>query len=189
MADLTREQQREALHRAIWGIANKVRGSIDAWDFKQYVLGMLFYRYLSEDFAYYIDKDEREAGDADFSYAKLSDEDAAMDEDEIADLVTEKGCFILPSQLFENVWTYAKDADSNGTLDTCDLNTILSNTLSAIEASSAGSPAEEDFKGLFDDFDTSSKRLGNSVANRNKRLLQLMDGIGGMDLGCRTANC
>jgi len=183
MADTAREQQREALHRAIWGIANKVRGAIDAWDFKQYVLGMLFYRYLSEDFAYYIDKDEREAGDADFSYAELSDKDASMDENEIADLVREKGCFILPSQLFCNVWAYAKKMDAQNKLAESDLNTLLSNTLSAIEASSVGFESEEDFRGLFDDFDTSSKRLGNTVANRNKRLLQLMDGIGEMDLG------
>ena len=172
MAGLTREQQREQLHRTIWGIANEVRGSIDAWDFKQYVLGMLFYRYISEDFAYYIDKGEHEAGDSDFSYAKLSDEDAACDEAERDDLVREKGCFILPSQLFCNVWAYAKGMDAKGKLDESDLNTLLSNTLSAIEASSVGFESEEDFRGLFDDFDTSSKRL-----------LQLMDGIGGMDLG------
>ena len=183
MAGLTREQQREQLHRTIWGIANEVRGSIDAWDFKQYVLGMLFYRYISEDFAYYIDKGEHEAGDAEFSYAKLPDEEAVYDEAERDDLVREKGCFILPSQLFCNVWAYAKGMDGKGKLDESDLNTLLSNTLSAIEASSVGFESEEDFRGLFDDFDTSSKRLGNSVAMRNKRLLQLMDGIGGMDLG------
>ena len=183
MAGLTREQQRDQLHRTIWGIANEVRGSIDAWDFKQYVLGMLFYRYISEDFAYYIDKGEREAGDLDFCYAELSDEDAACDEDERDDLVREKGCFILPSQLFCNVWAYAKDMDAKGKLAESDLNTLLSNTLSAIEASSVGFDSEEDFRGLFDDFDTSSKRLGNTVAMRNKRLLQLMDGIGSMDLG------
>ena len=183
MPETTRDQQRAELHKAIWGIANDVRGSIDAWDFKQYVLGMLFYRYLSEDFAWYIDKDEREAGNEGFSYAGLSDEEASSDVEEIDDLVKEKGCFILPSQLFCNVWAYAKDADSRGKLDESNLNTILANTLSAIESSSAGYESEEDFRGLFDDFDTSSKRLGNSVPNRNRRLLQLMNGVGNMDLG------
>ena len=183
MADMTRDQQRAELHKAIWGIADEVRGSVDAWDFKQYVLGMLFYRYLSEDFDYYISKDEIEAGDAGFSYASLTDDEAEMDEDERADLIREKGCFIYPSQLFCNVWAYAKKADRDGSLAESNLNTIIHNTLSAIEASSVGSPAEDDFRGLFDDFDTSSKRLGNSVAARNKTLLALLNGIGNMDLG------
>ena len=183
MADKTHDQQRAELHRAIWGIADDVRGSVDAWDFKQYVLGMLFYRYLSEDFDYYISRDEVEAGNAGFSYADLSDEDAEMDPEEVEDLVREKGCFIRPSQLFRNVWRDARRAADEGRLAESDLNTTLSNTLSAIERSSVGFPSEEDFKGLFDDFDTSSKRLGNSVAARNKTLLALMDGIGGMDLG------
>lgn len=183
MAETTRDQQRAELHRTIWGIADEVRGSVDAWDFKQYVLGMLFYRYLSEDFDYYISKDEIEAGNDGFSYAALSDEEAEMDPEEVADLVSEKGCFIRPSQLFCNVWAYAREADAKGTLAECGLNTRLSNTLAAIERSSVGSKAEEDFKALFDDFDTTSKRLGNSVAARNKTLLALMNGIGNMRLG------
>ena len=183
MADMTRDQQRAELHKSIWGIADNVRGSVDAWDFKQYVLGMLFYRYLSEDFDHYVSKDEIEAGNAGFSYAALSDEDAEMAPEEVEDLIREKGCFIRPSQLFCNVWAKAKKADAEGRLAESDLNTTLSNTLSAIERSSVGFPSEEDFKGLFDDFDTSSKRLGNSVAARNKTLLALMDGIGTMPLG------
>ncbi|MBQ2681996.1 MAG: type I restriction-modification system subunit M [Eggerthellaceae bacterium] len=160
-----------------------MRNGIDAWDFKQYVLGMLFYRYISEDFAYYIDSGEIEAGKTAFSYAALKDEDFELDDEEHDDLIKEKGCFIYPSQLFCNVWAFAKKAEKDGTLAESNLNTILHNTLDAIEHSSVGFAAEEDFQGLFDDFDTSSKRLGGTVGERNKRLLKLMDGIGNMDLG------
>lgn len=183
MTGMTREQQRAEIHRTIWGIAETVRNGIDAWDFKQYVLGMLFYRYISEDFAHYIDSDEIEAGDDGFSYAALKDEDFELDDEEHDDLIKEKGCFIYPSQLFCNVWAFAKKAEKDGTLAESNLNTILHNTLDAIEHSSVGFAAEEDFQGLFDDFDTSSKRLGGTVGERNKRLLKLMDGIGNMDLG------
>ena len=141
MADMTREQQRAEIHRTIWAIADKVRNSVDAWDFKQYVLGMLFYRYISEDFAYYIDVDEIASGDTGFSYAALSDEDAEMDPEEVEDLVREKGCFIKPSQLFCNVWKSARKAADEGRLAESDLNTTLSNTLSAIEQSSVGFPS------------------------------------------------
>ena len=183
MSDMTREQQRAEIHRTIWGIAEAVRNGIDAWDFKQYVLGMLFYRYISEDFAHYIDVEEIEAGNVGFSYAALKDEDFELDDDDRDDLIKEKGYFIYPSQLFCNVWAFAKRAEEKGILAESNLNIILHNTFNAIEHSSVGFAAEEDFRGLFDDFDTSSKRLGGTVKERNERLLKLMDGIGGMDLG------
>ncbi len=183
MTDMTRDQQRAEIHRTIWGIAETVRNGIDAWDFKQYVLGMLFYRYISEDFAHYIDSGEIEAGNDGFSYAALKDEDFELDDEDHDDLIKEKGCFIYPSQLFCNVWAFAKKAEKDGTLAESNLNTILHNTLDAIEHSSVGFAAEEDFRGLFDDFDTSSKRLGGTVGERNKRLLKLMNGIGGMEFG------
>lgn len=179
MADMIRDQQRAELHKAIWGIADKLRGSVDGWDFKAYVLTTLFYRYISEEFARYIDEGEHDAGDADFSYAALSDEEAQMSDEERTELIREKGLFIKPSQLFENVRATAhkaKAADS-------DLNIVLANTFKEIEESAVGHPSEDDIRGLFDDFDTSSKKLGNTVEQRNKKLLDLMDGIGEMDLG------
>ena len=115
MADNRKEQERDELHRTIWGIANDLRGSVDGWDFKQYVLGMLFYRYISENFANYINDGEREAGDTDFDYARLSDSDAEQARD---DLIKTKGFFILPSQLFCSVRSRAP-LDEN-------LNVILS---------------------------------------------------------------
>lgn len=177
------EQQRNELHRSIWGIAEDLRNTVDAWDFKQYVLGMLFYRYLSEDFAAYINEEEVASGNLGFDYASLSDEEAEMSEEDKEDLIKEKGCFIYPSQLFCNVWEYAKKAKDKNQLPESNLNTMLHNTLTAIEHSSNGYPAEEDFRGLFDDFDTSSMRLGNSVPARNETLLKLLNGIGNMDLG------
>ena len=115
MADNRKEQERDELHRTIWGIANDLRGSVDGWDFKQYVLGMLFYRYISENFANYINDGEREAGDADFDYAWLSDSDAEQARD---DLIKTKGFFILPSQLFCSVRSRAPlDENLNETLE------------------------------------------------------------------------
>ena len=115
MADNRKEQERDELHRTIWGIANDLRGSVDGWDFKQYVLGMLFYRYISENFANYINDGEREAGDADFDYAQLSDSDAEQARD---DLIKTKGFFILPSQLFCSVRSRAPlDENLNETLE------------------------------------------------------------------------
>lgn len=181
--DMTRDQQRAELHKAIWNIADKLRGSVDGWDFKAYVLTTLFYRYISEEFARYIDEGEAAAGDVDFSYAALTDEEAEMSDEERDELIREKGLFIKPSQLFENVRAEAHKlfktvgaADSN-------LNTTLANAFQAIEESAIGFPSEDDIRGLFDDFDTSSKKLGNTVEQRNKKLLDLMDGIGNMDLG------
>ena len=172
MEDKKREQEREELHRTIWKIANDLRGSVDGWDFKQYVLGMLFYRYISENFADYINRGEWEAGDPDFDYALLPDEEAEQARE---DLITTKGFFILPSQLFANVRGRAP-RDEN-------LNETLEAVFRAIEDSAKGSPSEDDFKGLFDDIDVNSNKLGATVAERNKRLVMLLDGIGEMKLG------
>ena len=167
-----KEQERAELHRTIWGIANDLRGSVDGWDFKQYVLGMLFYRYISENLSAYVDRDERAAGNANFRYAGLSDTDA---ESARGDLVRTKGFFILPSQLFENVRARAAK-DEN-------LNETLSAIFRAIEASSQGTESEDDFRGLFDDLDVNSNKLGATVTKRNETLVKLMDGVGEMKLG------
>ena len=167
-----KEQEREELHRTIWGIANDLRGSVDGWDFKQYVLGMLFYRYISENLAAYVNKGEWDAGDKDFDYASLSDKKAKEARD---DLVAVKGFFILPSQLFANVRKRAP-GDEN-------LNETLGKVFKAIEASSRGTESEDDFAGLFDDIDVNSKKLGNTVDERNKKLVKLMNGVGEMKLG------
>ncbi len=179
MASTSAETQRAELHKSIWKIANDLRGAVDGWDFKAYVLCMLFYRYISEDITRYIDDGEHDAGDEDFSYAAMRDEDAAGAADEI---VREKGYFILPSQLFGNVRALGhREAEKNA--DQLDLNIVLGDTFDAIESSAVGTDSEEDMKGLFADFDPNSKKLGNSVAECNRRLLDLMDGIGDMELG------
>ena len=167
-----KEQERAELHRTIWGIANDLRGSVDGWDFKQYVLGMLFYRYISENLAGYINANEREAENPDFDYAKLSDAEA---EAARAEMVETKGFFILPSQLFQNVRQRASN-DEN-------LNETLEKVFNAIEASAQGTPSEEDLKGLFDDLDVNSNKLGANVAKRNEKLVKLMNSIGEMRLG------
>lgn len=172
MADNKKEQEREELHKAIWNIANDLRGSVDGWDFKQYVLGIMFYRYISENITNYINHDEHEAGNADFDYAELSDEEA---EQARADMVKTKGFFILPSQLFANVRKRApKDENLNETLE---------KVFQSIEASAQGTESEDDFKGLFDDIDVNSNKLGATVAKRNDKLVKLLDGIGEMKLG------
>lgn len=172
MANNIKEQERAELHRTIWGIANDLRGSVDGWDFKQYVLGMLFYRYISENLTGYINAGEREAGDESFEYAKLSDQDAEQARE---DLVRTKGFFMLPSELFENVHRNAAN-DEN-------LNETLERAFKNIEASAQGSDSEDDFKGLFDDIDVNSNKLGSTVAKRNERLVKLMNGVGEMKLG------
>ena len=108
MPDNKKEQEREELHRAIWAIADDLRGSVDGWDFKSYVLGIMFYRYISENLTNYINADEIAAGNADFDYAKLSDEEAEQARE---DLVQTKGFFILPSELFVNVRARAPQDD------------------------------------------------------------------------------
>ncbi len=167
-----KEQERTELHRTIWSIANDLRGSVDGWDFKQYVLGMLFYRYISENLSGYINANEREAGNRNFDYAKMADADAELTR---AEMVETKGFFILPSQLFENTRRKAPtDADLNETLE---------KIFNAIEASAQGTGSEDDFKGLFDDLDVNSNKLGPTVARRNERLVKLMNGVGEMKLG------
>ena len=172
MADTKKEQERAELHRTIWAIANDLRGSVDGWDFKQYVLGMLFYRYISENLSAYIDEGEYETGDVSFNYAKLSDEKAEKVRDE---LVRTKGFFILPSELFENILKRAV-ADEN-------LNETLERTFKNIETSARGTDSEANFEGLFDDIDVNSNKLGSTVAKRNGRLVKLMNGVATMKLG------
>ena len=172
MADIRKEQEREELHKAIWNIANDLRGSVDGWDFKQYVLGIMFYRYISENITNYINAGEHAAGNTDFNYADLSDEEA---EEAREDMVNTKGFFILPSQLFVNVRKKApKDENLNETLE---------KVFNAIETSAQGTVSEDDFKGLFDDIDVNSNKLGSTVAKRNEKLVKLLDGIGDMKLG------
>lgn len=140
MADNKKEQERNELHRTIWAIADEMRGSVDGWDFKSYILGMLFYRYISENITNYINKGEWESGTTDFNYADLADEIA---EDVRDEMVAVKGFFILPSQLFCNVCKVC-DKDEN-------LNETLEHIFTAIEASAKGTESEDDFKGLFAD--------------------------------------
>lgn len=172
MIDTKKEQERAELHRVIWSIANDLRGSVDGWDFKQYVLGMLFYRYISENLTEYINTGEREAGNLIFNYALLSDEEA---KEAKTGLVEEKGFFILPSELFENVrQNAAQDENLNETLEKVFIN---------IEASAQGTDSEYSFKGLFDDIDVNSNKLGGTIAKRNERLVKLMNGVADMKLG------
>ena len=172
MTDNRKEQERAELHRTIWGIANDLRGSVDGWDFKQYVLGILFYRYISENITAYINEGEREAGNALFDYAKLADKKAEQARE---DLVGTKGFFMLPSELFVNIRDKA-ETDEN-------LNETLERIFKNIEASAQGTPSEANFKGLFDDIDVNSNKLGGTVAKRNERLVKLLNGVGKMKLG------
>ena len=161
-------QQRAELQRRIWQIANDVRGSVDGWDFKQYVLGSLFYRFISENFANYI-----EGGDKSVNYAGLSDD--IITPEIKADAVKTKGYFIYPSQLFKNV---VANANTNP-----NLNTELKQIFNDIENSAIGYPSEQDIKGLFADFDTTSNRLGNTVADKNSRLAAVLKGVAELDFG------
>ena len=172
MADIRKEQERDELHRAIWAIADELRGAVDGWDFKNYVLGTMFYRYISENLCNYINTGEIEAGNADFDYAKLSDEEA---EEAREGLVQEKGFFILPSELFCNVRVRAA-GDEN-------LNETLETVFRHIEGSAQGSESEGSFAGLFDDYDVNSNKLGATVAKRNEKLVKLLNGVADMKLG------
>lgn len=165
--------QRQELHRKIWAIADDVRGAVDGWDFKQYILGILFYRFISENITEFFNKAEHEAGDLEFDYAKISDEEA--EEDFRPDTVEDKGFFILPSQLFKNVVKTAKNNEN--------LNTDLANIFKDIEGSAVGFQSEDDIKGLFEDVDTTSNRLGGTVAEKNKRLADILTGIGEINFG------
>ena len=165
---MTSTQQRAQLQSQIWQIANAVRGSVDGWDFKQYVLGTLFYRFISENFAAYI-----EGGDESVHYAKLSD--AVITDDIKDDAIKTKGYFIYPSQLFANISANANDNPN--------LNTDLAAIFSAIESSANGYPSEPDIKGLFADFDTTSNRLGNTVVDKKMRLAAVLKGVAGLSFG------
>ena len=163
---------RAELHKTIWKIANDLRGSVDGWDFKQYVLGTLFYRFISENLTNYLNEHQHKAGIKNFDYAKLSDKDAKFGRKET---VLEKGFFILPSELFVNVRADAKN-DPN-------LNETLSRVFRNIEASAVGSPSELDIKGLFDDMDVNSNKIGGTVIKRNELLAKLLDSVGELQLG------
>lgn len=165
---MTSIQQRAELQRQIWQIANEVRGSVDGWDFKQYVLGSLFYRFISENFANYI-----EGGDESINYSKLDDNVITPEIKE--DAIKTKGYFIYPSQLFVNVVANANKNEN--------LNTDLSNIFSSIESSANGYQSEDDIKGLFADFDTTSNRLGNTVKDKNSRLAAVLKGVEGLSFG------
>lgn len=172
MLDNKKEQEREELHRTIWNMANDLRGSVDGWDFKQYVLGMLFYRYISENFVKFVNAGEAEAGNNDFDYATLSDADAEVARE---DLIQSKGYFILPSELFCNVREKAPNNEN--------LNETLEAVFRNIESSAQGHDSEESFKGLFDDIDVNSNKLGGTVAKRNEKLVKLLNGVADMKLG------
>lgn len=166
-----KEQEREGLYKTIWKIANELRGSVDGWDFKQYVLGLLFYRFISENIENYVNKIQRKAGITDFKYREISDEKALMGKTQ---MLEEKGFFILPSELFCNV---RKNASSNE-----NLNVVISNIFNNIESSARGTASENDVKGLFDDF-TIDNKLGNTVDERNEKLVKLLNAIGDLDFG------
>lgn len=172
MVDTKKEQEREELHRAIWAIADDLRGAVDGWDFKSYVLGTMFYRYISENIASYINQGEIDAGNQDFRYEDMSDAEAEQARE---GLVQEKGFFILPSELFCNVRAKAA-GDEN-------LNETLETVFRHIEESAKGSSSEGQFAGLFDDYDVNSNKLGATVAKRNEKLVKLLNGVADMNLG------
>ncbi|QOD45282.1 type I restriction-modification system subunit M [Clavibacter zhangzhiyongii] len=172
MTPTTSDGQRAELHKTIWRIANDLRGSVDGWDFKSYVLGTLFYRFISENLTAYINNSEQDAGNADFDYTRLPDSDAEYGREETVD---EKGFYIFPSELFQNVRERAP-RDTN-------LNETLARVFKNIEGSAVGTAAEDDLKGLFDDLDVNSSKLGPTVTKRNEKLVKLLDAIGDLPLG------
>ena len=165
--------ERAELHKTIWQIANDLRGSVDGWDFKNYVLGFLFYRFISEDLTTYINSEQIKAGVEDFDYTKFNDED--INESDIKVIVSDKGYFIYPSELFKNVAARAETDDN--------LNETLAHIFKNIEGSAMGTDSESDMKGLFSDIDVNSPKLGATVSKRNELLTKLMQKIGAMDLG------
>lgn len=171
MTDATASERAE-LHKTIWRIANDLRGSVDGWDFKSYVLGMLFYRFISENLTAYLNAQERRAGHPDFDYAALTDAQAEQAREVT---VQEKGFYILPSHLFANVRQGARH-DAN-------LNETLAGVFKDIEGSAVGADSEDDLKGLFDDLDVNSSKLGSTVARRNEKLVKLLDAVGDLNLG------
>lgn len=165
--------QRAELHRKIWAIAEDLRGAVDGWDFKQYILGILFYRYISENITDFFNTAEHEVGELEFDYVSISDEEA--EKYFRPKTVEEKGFFILPSQLFKNVVKNAKNNEN--------LNTDLANIFKAIEGSAVGFASEDDIKGLFEDLDTTSNRLGGTVPEKNKMLFDILTGIADINFG------
>ena len=174
---MSKEQQRAELHRTIWRIANDLRGSVDGWDFKTYVLGILFYRFISENLTAYLNDLEHKAGNAGFDYAALSDKDAEFGR---AETVAEKGFYILPSELFANVRERARGDEH--------LNETMERIFRHIEGSAVGADSEQDLKGLFDDLDVNSPKLSPTVAKRNEKLVKLLDAIGDLPLGSFSDN-
>jgi type I restriction enzyme M protein len=152
--------ERAELHKTIWKIANDLRGSVDGWDFKTYVLGMLFYRFISENLTVYINDHQKRAGEVNFDYSKLTNKQAEFGRKET---VQEKGFFILPTELFVNVRAKAKSDDN--------LNETLARVFRNIEGSAVGSPSEYDLKGLFDDLDVNSNKVGGTVIKRYEALV------------------
>jgi len=173
-----RQVQRDELHKTIWRIANDLRGAVTGWDFKSYVLGMLFYRFISENLSDYINRGEHDSGNLGFDYAALPDKDISPSLR--ADIIEEKGFFIPPSALFTNMRQKAAH-DVN-------LNETLSGIFKHIEGSAIGSKSEANFKGLFDDLDVNSNKLGPTVAKRNEKLVKLIEAVGDLPLGSFTNN-
>lgn len=171
---MANQQERAELHKTIWKIANDLRGSVDGWEFKAYVLGSIFYRFISENICDYIHQLMKDAGQPDFDYAAISDD---MAERIRRKMVAEKGYFILPSQLFQNV-VKAASQDEN-------LNERLSGIFRSIEASAVGTPSEDDLRGLFSDFTVDSTALGSTVIKRNQLLAKVLHTVAQMDLGSR----
>ncbi|MEP6646857.1 MAG: type I restriction-modification system subunit M [Saprospiraceae bacterium] len=169
---MSKEQERDELHRTIWQIANDLRGNVDGWDFKTYVLGILFYRFVSENLTSFINKEERRAGNKNFDYTAISDKEAKLGK---ADTIQEKGFFILPSELFVNVVRKARQNEN--------LNETLHKVFHNIENSARGYDSEDDLKGLFDDLDVNSNKLGGTVQKRNERLVKILEAIGSLRLG------
>lgn len=167
-----KELERNELHKTIWKMADDLRGSVDGWDFKQYVLGLLFYRFISENLTSYLNEEERKAGNLDFDYTKLSDEEAEYGRE---DTLADKGFYILPSELFCNLRKRASE-DKN-------LNITLGKILDNIENSAKGTASENDMKGLFDDLDFNSNKLGNNVDDRNTKIIKMLNAIGDLKLG------
>ena len=171
---MSKEQERAELHRTIWAIANDLRGSVDGWDFKNYILGFLFYRFISEDLTAHLNATEEEAGNSGFNYATDVTDDE-IDEEIRKSTIDEKGYFIYPSELFQNV---AANAENNE-----DLNITLASIFKNIEGSAIGTASEQDMKGLFSDIDVNSPKLGGTTAKRNELLAKIMLNIGQMNLG------
>ncbi|MEI0565153.1 type I restriction-modification system subunit M [Brachyspira pulli] len=181
MADNKSIIQRDELHSKIWKIADDLRGSVDGWDFKQYVLGMLFYRYISEHLANYINQNEWDSGNKEFNYADLKDEDV---EDVKTDIITEQGFFIYPSELFENIRKEANNQiNKEDSKDKHNLNERLQKIFKDIENSAKGTRSDKKIEGLFDDIDVNSNKLGPTVLKRNERLIKLINGIADIELG------